>query len=338
MVRSISSNGTSTVPSPLDNILALASAPEAVLTGDDVAEWPTEFFDLVSALGLVRAAAPAKHAECDQCAEGHIELVHRQRGKGDAPRFFITCPEAGRVLVGVERLKRWAIDYDALATAVAKAISASATVESLVAARAWRLGALVVTEQSYSVVLFRGAAMADSADVLTRAFSTLARSKSILLAVDESVDLIPDSGEFAAVIALASVVRIRDKKVWIDQSRIEAAIPATMEIADKPVVDENARSLTYRNKTCRFSARAEDQFALFKRLNRRPNQPVQFNTMRQPGDVFGDYAVADVSIRSAVRRLRARFEKAQMGRLARCLRTADRYAILDLSHYDSTSH
>ncbi len=128
----------------------------------------------------------------------------------------------------------------------------------------------------------------------------------------------------------------------IDQNRLGTSVRVNADPTDKPIVDENAMSVVYRNKTCRFSGRAKGLLALFKRLNRRPGQHVLFTTMRQPGDVRDDYDAADASIRSAMRRLRERLTKARMGRLAKCLKTGTGdgggYAVLDLSAYDTNSH
>jgi len=222
----------------------------------------------------------------------------------------------------------------------AQALGTEGTTESLAPEHVWRLGSITVEDRLLAVVMIRGAAGASAPG--KAALSGIAPEKTVLIVLGQLNGCDSAQGGYAAVIPLASVLRYRAGRLVIDRARIDTSVGFNDGTTDKPVVDDQCMSVTYWGKTCRFSSRAKDLWALFKRLNRRPGQHVLFDTMRQPGDIYGDYAVADASIRRATTRLRDHLTKARMGRLAKCLKTGSRdgggYAALDLSAYDSNSH
>jgi len=327
---------------PLQTILALAATGDAVLDYGEVSAWPQGILASFEEWRLLRRSSDAKHVVCDQCSDRHSAEVREQTGRRGARRYFIVCPEAGKVELEPEDLRRWTVDRVGLATAIAKAMSATGGIESLIDGRVWRLGTVNIGDNLFSAVLMYDSGLTDTHEVLTTAVATLAADKTVLLVLGDKAGRVAQEERFAAVVAVASVVRLRQHGVWVDLDRIDLSIPNTSSGADKPAVNDSNMSVTYRGRTCTFSSRARNVFALFRRLNQRPGHRVPFDMLRQMRDICRDIDVADDSIRGAVTRLKQRLQKARMGQLAKCLKTdtvdGRGYAVLDLSAHDSNSH
>jgi len=81
-----------------------------VVTADEVAEWPVGALDALLADGVLREIQPAKTVVCDQCFDGHVEVVDFvEEPPGSMARAYIACAEAGRVAVDTKRMRRWRI-------------------------------------------------------------------------------------------------------------------------------------------------------------------------------------------------------------------------------------
>ncbi len=75
-----------------------------------MAEWPDGTLDTLLRDGVLERIQPATTVQCDACYEGHVEMVDFiEEPPGSPLRAFIPCPEAGRVAVDTERMRRWEI-------------------------------------------------------------------------------------------------------------------------------------------------------------------------------------------------------------------------------------
>ena len=110
-------------PDPLDLLWRMADAAELLLTTDEIAEVPPSVLGSLKKLGLFRQDRAATHVVCDACAEGHVEEVIRVAGPVDSVRFYIVCPENGRVEVAPGRLLQWSVDYGPVRRAVVSAFA-----------------------------------------------------------------------------------------------------------------------------------------------------------------------------------------------------------------------
>ena len=126
-----------------------------VLTADEVTSWPRGMVDVLVDSGILRETTPARHVTCDECFDKHVESVEEQRTPGGAVRMYVFCAQAGRVPIEPTRLRQWVIRCDGLARAVAKALSATGDVETLVGDCVWRLGTITADERSFSAILAR---------------------------------------------------------------------------------------------------------------------------------------------------------------------------------------
>jgi len=140
--------------------------PDVAFTGGEVAAWPAGLRDTLIGAGILRRGLNARCVTCDSCQAGHVEEVQAVPGPGGSVRFFIRCPENGRVFVPEERLHRWTADLAALAAATAQALRCAGKLQTLVAQRIWELGRLARGPTARNVVLARGLTWPDARKVV----------------------------------------------------------------------------------------------------------------------------------------------------------------------------
>ena len=322
---------------PLSFILALACVKDAVITHVEASEWPAKALESFERHGLLRRISDASHVVCDQCPDGHVEIVEDLVLPDGSVRYFITCPEAGRVVLNAAQLRQWQIDAVQIARITSKTLKIDDEPETLMLHQAWRLGSITMADCPLAIVLICEVEGLGKLDM--KALPGVAPKKTVLLTMGPSIQIDSSQDRFAAVVPLASVLRHLLGEFTVNRDRIETSVVDNEESTDKLVVDDKSLSVSYRGKTCKFSSRSKKLFILLKRLNRRPGQQVSFDTLRQNGDAFGEYNVEDSSIRGAITRLRKHLSKSQLKRLAQCLMTGTvderGYAVLDLSKYDT---
>lgn len=107
--------------------------------------------------------------------------------------------------------------------------------------------------------------------------------------------------------------------------------------ADRPLpglkLDDQTFTVRSGGNWYRFPPRGKQMFALLERVARRPGHRVDFDDLRQVGDVWDGSMVEDSTIRGAVARLRAALEEHEMGDLAARIKTGSYrnrgYVLLD---------
>jgi hypothetical protein len=159
-----------------------ADAFEPFFTTDEVARWPVGAFDLLSGLGLLGRAGDALAIACDACGEDHVEEVLVVGSRPDTNiRAYIFCPEAGRVAVPLERLRRWAIDFPRLAALTSGTLQAAGDVERIVPCRIWLLGRLAIGGEVHEVFFARGLCWPDAVEVVGQAGRLLQSPRRLVL-------------------------------------------------------------------------------------------------------------------------------------------------------------
>jgi hypothetical protein len=134
------------------------------------------------ALGLLRAAGNAAAVVCDSCGGDHVEEVSWAGSPpGAEPRAYIFCPEAGRVRVPLDRLRRWEIDFSGLASAVSAALGTAGQVEEIFPGRIWLLGRITLASQPREVFLARGLLWSDRTETVGKAARLLASPRPVVL-------------------------------------------------------------------------------------------------------------------------------------------------------------
>jgi hypothetical protein len=213
------------VTDPLRPFWDLADVRAVVLTPDDVAAWPPGAFDRLAGLGLMVAAANASAVVCDACGGDHVEeiLSLDPLSAGDPPRAYIPCPEAGRVPVALERLRRWQVDFRRLAVLTAEALATGQPAE-VVAGRVWLLGRAAVGGQTYEVFIARAPAWQDGAEVVGRAGRLLASPRPLVLVVGSPPPASIWTGAAPYLLPLASVLTLGGSGLVIDRELLAAGV------------------------------------------------------------------------------------------------------------------
>lgn len=150
---------------PLDIIWRSADNPNLVFVAEDMAGVPPQVVMRLVELGVLRPAATATHVICDACDEHHVECVMPIKYPGGQTRFFIRCPENGRIEVPRERLLQWAVNYTPLLAALAKALSAQGQIAEVVPRRVWNLGRASLASKSKPIWAARGLAWPDAGQI-----------------------------------------------------------------------------------------------------------------------------------------------------------------------------
>ncbi len=192
---------------------------QAILTADDLADWPESMRQMFTDRKVLVQARPATHVNCDACYDGHTEEVSRVGGK--QPRFYITCPEAGWVDVPESRLRQWAIDVDKLAALLADAVSGSQA-DVLVRGVAWKVGSIDIGDDSFDVVFFRPGEQPVS-DAWSQLFTRMVPARTVVITPGEIQDR-PDG--LAALFTLDAAFELTEAGAVFQTTRVLAAITA----------------------------------------------------------------------------------------------------------------
>jgi len=229
-------------PDPHDLVWHCADNPSPALVLEDLEAIPQSDLDRLMGLGLVKQAATATHVVCDACAEGHVEEVDRIVYSEHVTRFFITCPENGRVEVPRERLMQWAVDYLPLFLSLSSALSASIGVTEVFPGRVWNLGRVALSGKSRTIWAARGLGWPDA----TQLVDVLPKGRSPVLFFlgqppDGNLLQIPCE----SVIELRTVISLCDEGIAVDVDGIERQLVGeTPEVAMKKLRKRASRAAT----------------------------------------------------------------------------------------------
>lgn len=158
---------------------------EVAFTADEVAAWPDDLRGALTGAGILRRGDNSRRIACDACDTGHIEEVGEVPNPDGSLRFYIPCPENGRVWVPQERLLRWVPDLGALADAAAQALGCGPKATTLVPDRVWELGRLVRGQATRNVILARGFAWSDARKVIVDSRKIAIASPPLVLAIGQ---------------------------------------------------------------------------------------------------------------------------------------------------------
>lgn len=150
---------------PLDIVWRSADNPHPVFVAEDLAGVPPQVVTRLTELGVLRPASTATHVICDACDGHHVEGVIPIKYPGGQTRFFVRCPENGRIEVPRDRLLQWAVDYTPLLAALAKALSAQGQIAEVVPRRVWNLGRASLVGKSKPIWAARGLAWPDAGQI-----------------------------------------------------------------------------------------------------------------------------------------------------------------------------
>jgi hypothetical protein len=229
-------------PDPLDLLWRCADNPTPALVLENLEAISQSDLDRLMELGLVRESATATHVICDACAEGHVEEVDRIEYADHVTRFFITCPENGRVEVPRERLMQWAVDYLPLFLSLSSALSASTGVTEVFPGRVWNLGRAALAGKSKTIWVARGLAWSDAAKLV----DVLPKGRSPVLFFlgqppDDNLLQVPRE----SIIELRTIISFCNEGIAVDVDGIKRQLVAEIaEVATKKPQKRASRAAT----------------------------------------------------------------------------------------------
>lgn len=205
---------------PLEVIWSCFDAPSVAFAAEEVAHWPPGVLERLVAVGVICDAEPAQHTACPHCPDHHVEEVLYRAGLNGV-RYFIPCPETLRVEVSAQQLRRWTIDFDAVARIASSAIVESGRCTPLVAGRLWRLGRVNWQGSHRDVILARRLLWPDGAQLTPRIDGT---GRAIVVVADRVPprqfwpDLPPP------VVALSAIAHLLKGEMSINRADIFATV------------------------------------------------------------------------------------------------------------------
>lgn len=101
--------------------------------------WPDDGFERFLAQGFLQQAENAEYVTCPDCHDHQEEVVCREY-PGGIVRWFIACPDCGRVQLEPDEIKQWGINCGAVAQAIASSLSLAGKCMDIGSGRVWRLG------------------------------------------------------------------------------------------------------------------------------------------------------------------------------------------------------
>lgn len=118
----------------LSSLMDRARAKSPIVEANEVKKWPNGILETLIADGTLSSMENAKSIACDACGSDHIETVqYIQSPTKSGLRAYISCPENGRILIPLDRLRRWSINM----SIVAFEPEAASVEEVIVSERVW---------------------------------------------------------------------------------------------------------------------------------------------------------------------------------------------------------
>jgi hypothetical protein len=203
-------------------LLERADSREPAYLADEVATWAPGVLEKLLSAKLLRPAANAGSVVCDACAGDHVEEVgFVEAPPGTGLRGYIWCPESGRVLVPLDRLRCWEVDVGGVAELTAIALEAVGGVEQVVASRVWQLGRTTLAGRPYEVFLCRGSAWADGKEAVGWAARLRTPGRYVVLTLGSIPDHEIWSDDPPPVLSLISLTSWDGQRFLIDRAYIE---------------------------------------------------------------------------------------------------------------------
>ena len=208
-------------PDPLSIIWPCADCPNPELTADEIRSLTPSTFDCLVSLGLLKQSTTVRHVTCLDCTDQHVEEVLPIKSPDGCTRFFIRCPENGRIEVSRERLLQWTVDYTPLQQALKAAFSAIGAPEEVAPGRIWNLGRAALGGKSRTLWMARGFAWSDALQ-LKKALPVGRSPVLFFLGQPPETGLIDIPAE--SIIDLKTIMRIEHDELIVDKDAVDCQL------------------------------------------------------------------------------------------------------------------
>lgn len=205
----------------LRELWSRAECEEPVFSAEEV-EWaPPGQFELLCNLGVLKETNRATWARCEACGDGHVEnVVWVQNATTGRSAPFVPCPENGGTSVSIERLRRWAIDLDAIAQAARRALGLIGNDSVLLPGRVWFLGRRHVSGRFRDFYFVVGAAREDAQTLWERCRQIEDAPSPVILVPSQT-----PSDRKSPAFRLADLASITDDRIVMDLDYLGDALP-----------------------------------------------------------------------------------------------------------------
>jgi hypothetical protein len=213
-----------TVPDLLLDLLRRAEADlpgVEILTADEVSPWPAGALEALVQNGFLSPTTPGTSVLCDACLEDHWQDVEFVESPPGTRRAYIVCPEAGRVAVDTDRLRRWRVNLTGLAGVLCQLLGCREAPNELVASRLWRLGNTKLAGESRDAFLIRGLTWPNAGETL-RLDQWLSHGASSLFLT--LVEIVVDPPPGTSIVALSRALSLADNRLYLDLPYIESVL------------------------------------------------------------------------------------------------------------------
>lgn len=205
----------------LRELWSRAECEEPVFSAEEV-EWalPGQF-ELLCNHGLLKETDRATWARCEACCDGHVEnVVWVQNATTGRSAPFVPCPATGGASVSIERLRRWAIDLDAIAQAARRSLGLIGNDSVLLPGRVWFLGRRHVAGRFRDFFFVVGAARDDAHALWDRCRQIEDAPSPVILVPSQA-----PSERKAPAFLLSDLASITDDRIAVDLNYLGDALP-----------------------------------------------------------------------------------------------------------------
>ena len=143
------------------------------ITAYEASMWPDDGFDKMLAQGFLQLAENSEYVTCPECFDYQEEIICSQY-PGGVVRWFIACPECGRVQLEPDKLRQWGINCGAVAQAIASSLSLAGMCTEIAPGHVWRLGRWKLPDGTRDV-LFAVGLTSPNGSILRRAITSSPR-------------------------------------------------------------------------------------------------------------------------------------------------------------------
>ena len=220
---------------PLTWLLNRAGSPDPVVTADGLDEDAVAAIPGLVDLGLMAPAAPATAVVCDGCDADHVGEVVRITTPGLPIRWFVACPESGRVAVDPDRLRQWVVVTDTLARQVANCVGSTGGVAERYTGRVWKLGPFAAGGRAWVGWLAVGLDRPDGAELVDAAPELLAGNAVVFVPTMAPPASVWGNGSGPTVVPLIDVLRLARGGLAVDRAFLNAHLTAPGEPIAMPV-------------------------------------------------------------------------------------------------------